>query len=211
MQSQDYTFVCHRVAALSETELADLIQTIRPVYHEFSPKASDGKIGKHIHCHPDAELEIVRNGAGTCTAFGISYAGWSDRLHVLYRDGTVVREEDRSSGVYRELVRRSIERHKPMILCLMTQNPRVYETLQSFAVEGTIYPGVDGYVHHDAQELGMQYCSAPEFSPETLIFRNFYGSVRKEDSFKKVRDERVRKLFELLGPNDGYFVCARVR
>jgi hypothetical protein len=192
-----YTFDHVRVDELTDVRLVSLIRAIRPLYTWFAEGATDEKIAGHIRCHSEAVLDIVTDGVGDCAAFAISYTELFEKKLVLYRDGTVVR--DRSCGLYRELVARSIERTNPDYLCAMTQNPRVYELLQSVAVNGEIYPmsGLD--VPSSIQHIARHFCSASTLSQVTLIFRDFYQRIRKEGSFKSGRRSSSERLFEHLG------------
>jgi hypothetical protein len=209
--NQDYVIESIQSSACSEGDYDRVINSIREVYLWFSSESTDADIRRRLQQHPDARIDLLLNQTnGFCEGFTVHYTEMFQGHRVMFRGGTVVKH--RSNGHYKWLLERSVRMESPDFLVAMTQNPRVYETLRSFSPTGRAYPDEGLNPTDTIRSITKRFCKVPTVNLDTMIVRDVYSNIRKDDSFKTSRDPAVARLFsENLGVDDGFFVVVPIK
>lgn len=197
----------YKVADLSAEAYAGLVASITPLYIWFAPHSTDQDIYARLHQHPETHIDLCIDATtGECLAFSVYYTELFEGLYIMFRGGTVVGR--RSRGLYRELLERSIETDQPDMIVAMTQNPRVYETLSSYACDiYHVYPSLFHPVPGGIRPIAEHFCKAPGLDTTTFIVPGVYTGIRTDNDFRTVRSFAIRRMFEAkLGPHDAFFM-----
>ncbi len=191
---------------LTEERYAAIIGHIKEMYLWFAPDSTEDDMRKRICQHPEAYIDLLmQDEGGECRGFSVHYVEQFEGFQVMFRGGTIVK--DRSHGLYKALLRHSIDQSKLDFVVAMTQNPRVYETLRSFSPTGIAYPSAKGSFSETIKRITHKFCRVPDVNLETMIVPGVYKTIRKEDTFKGARDPEVMEFFEKnLAEDDGFFV-----
>lgn len=200
-----------RTAGLSEERLPEIIEQIKGMYLWFAPASTEDDMKRRLRQHDEACIDILTHiESDECRGFSIYYTEQFNGLRVMYRGGTIVR--DRSLGLYKSLLRHSICEEDLDFVVAMTQNPRVYESLRSFASCGVAYPSPNSNVPQTIKLIAQEFCKAPGLDADSMIVSGVYDDIRKDKDFKLAKDHLVEKFFaDSLGVDDGFFVVVPVR
>lgn len=191
--------------SLSLSEYGKCVEKIRSLYLWFAPSSTEDDISQRLHRHTETHLDIITlQTSCECVGFSVYHTESLGDRKVMFRGGTVIR--DRSQGLYKKFLSLSIDLKNPHFLVAMTQNPRVYETLRSFSPDACAYPSLGRTPPEEIQYIARHFCNVSGFDPVSMRIPDVYKSIRKEDSFRTVRDPVIAEMFAKLPENDGFFV-----
>lgn len=201
-----YEIQTFRTADLTEVQFSSVVEQIKEMYLWFAPDSTENDMRERLSQHKDAHIDILTHvDTGECRGFSVYYTEEFCGKQVMFRGGTIVR--DRSRGLYKDLLHHSVSPEKQDFVVAMTQNPRVYEALRSLSERGIAYPALEVKSSEEVKAIAQAFCKAPGLNPDTMIVSEVYGSIRKDQEFKRAKDSSVEKFFtENLGVDDGFFI-----
>lgn len=201
-----YKIQTFRTVNLTEEQFFDVLEQIKEMYLWFAPGSTENDMRERLSQHTEACIDILTHvDTGECRGFSVYYTEQFGGKRIMFRGGTIVR--DRSRGLYKELLHHSVSPERHDFVVAMTQNPRVYEALRSLSAHGVAYPSHDLDNTEEVKGIAQVFCKAPGLNPESMIVPEVYGSIRKDQEFKRTKDPSVEKFFaDSLGIDDGFFV-----
>ena len=201
-----YEIQTFRTVDLTEKQFSSVVEQIKEMYLWFAPDSTENDMHERLRQHKEACIDVLtRADTGECCGFSVYYTEQFGEKRIMFRGGTIVR--DRSRGLYKELLHHSVSPEEQDFVVAMTQNPRVYEALRSLSARGVAYPAHEIKNPEEIKIIAQAFCKAPGLNPESMIVPEVYGSIRKDQEFKLVKDHSVEKFFaDNLGVDDGFLV-----
>lgn len=189
-----------------------LISRVEGLYQWYSPGSDRESMKKRLCGHPGTEVDLVmQNGSllafGVCVPKVLSTTGES----CIFRHGVVIDPKAQSQGLYRSLLRRTIERHWPHWVGTRTQNPRIYETWHT-RFGDKLYPHPNKVHNETIQGIGVELSTGePSFDPFTFTVRDVYPEDRTGVPYHECRAPWIADFFaKRLGAHDAMILLARV-
>lgn len=207
MFPEKYIVKSYEATRLDDQELQKLVSLIKPLYLCFYPTSTEERMRERLTRHAATEIDCLFNGEIFC-AFGVYYLCEVADKKILFRDGTMVDQNEQSRGLYRLLVQYALDKHSPDFMVTRTQNPRVYEMFKKFSSSGAIYPSEGIVPPQEVVTIARLMCHEGAFDPETLAAKNVYnrGQGRNDAPFFAVRDQNVARFFGNISTADAFMV-----
>lgn len=187
-----------------------LIERIAALYRWYEPGATLEVMHERFCHHRGTEVDLLVDD-GQVVAFAVTVLREIEGERCLFRHGTIVRTDERSRGLYRELMQIALDRHDPDWHACRTQNPRVYEAWQ--ALHGDrLWPHPVNAPSDSAVQIARVLAGETIFDPVTFVVRDVYPYDRSGADYHTCRSSSIREFFHSrLGIHDAQILLARVR
>lgn len=161
---------------------------------------------EHLFGNEDYLICMLYNYDGDIMGYSI-FANLKE-IDMLYLHGIVLHPIAQGKGFSKGMIEAAIKYVNPKFLSARTHNPRMFETLSSFASDTeSYYPNVstDEIPAEIYQLVGNNKFTAK--AEEWLIVRNAYPDEKLAQSFK---NQNIAKIFGRLKPNDAQVIVVRL-
>lgn len=195
---------------LDRVEQENLIRRIVDLYQWYEPGASLEVMHERFCHHPGTEVDLLVED-GQVIAFAVTILREIGGERCLFRHGTIVRTDERSRGLYRELMQIALDRHQPDWHACRTQNPRVYEAWQALHAE-RLWPQLLDVPSEATVQIARVLAGETGFDSATFVVRNVYSYDRSGAEYHACRSPFIHEFFRSrLGIHDAMILVARVR
>ncbi len=186
-----------------------LIERIAALYRWYEPGATLEVMHERFCHQAGTEVDLLVED-DQVIAFGVTVLREIEGVRCLFRHGTIVRTDERSRGLYRELVQIALDRHAPDYHACRTQNPRVYEAWLAFHGD-RLWPHPVNAPSATTARIARVLAGKTDFDPTTFTVRNAYAYDRSGADYHTCRSSSIREFFESrLGIHDAFILLARV-
>lgn len=193
------------------SERRALVERISPLYRWYEPEASLEVMEQRLCAHPGTRVDLLIRG-GVTLAFAVCVeVDLPNDERCLFRHGTIVGAEERSQGLYKQLLQIGLDRHRPQWHACRTQNPRVYEAWERFHGP-SLLPHPDRTPPMDVVDIA-RYLSKnhPTFDSRMFTVKDVYPHNRSGSDYHRCRTPWIQDLFaERLGVHDAMILLARL-
>lgn len=161
---------------------------------------------EHLFGNDDYLICMLYNNNGNIMGYSI-FANLKE-IDMLYLHGIVLHPLAQGKGFSKGMIESALKHVNPKFLSARTHNPRMFETLSSFASNTeNYYPNVStDEIPAEVHEL-VKNNEFTTKADELLIVRNAYPDEKIAQSFK---NEDIAKIFERLNPNDAQVIVVRL-
>ena len=212
MLQRNYSVKTYITSELTNEEIQCLILLIKPLYLWYSPNSTLEKIQERLTRQFSTVIDVVFH-RGYCCGFAVYYTVRKGKYLILFRDGVVLDQKETSKGIYSTLIQLALDRVSPDFMAMRTQNPRVYETMKKFSVNGKIYPSFTVLQPpKEVVKIAKSLCYREKFNFSTFVVKGVYGGDRFYASYHSCRDPEIMKGFKrVLETKDALLIIVPTR
>lgn len=139
---------------------------------------------------------------------GFSVFANLQEINMLYLHGIIIHPDVQGNSLSKRMIREVLKKVNPKYLSARTHNPRMFETLSSFAKDEKHYfPNASGL---DIAPYIYNVVKSNEFTraaDECLVCRNAYPDEKISQSY---RNNKVTTIFNKLNPTDAQVIVVQL-
>ena len=160
----------------------------------------------HLFGNEAYHICILYNSEDRIMGFAI-FANFKE-INELYLHGIVLHPLAQGKGLSKKMIEAAIKNARPKYLSARTHNPRMFETLSSFAeMKNDFYPNFcEDDIPKEITELAKKNIFTSS-ADEVLIVRNAYPDEKLTQSF---RNENLVVIWKRLGKRDAQVIIVKL-